>query len=58
MGSNNLVLWDSTINYTTKLASGIFTSIAGREGVVCKFIGTGTLWIQTRNPINMISPSK
>lgn len=56
--SNHLVLWESKMKYTTKLASGIFASIAGGEGLVCEFTGPGTLWIQTRNPVNMISPSK
>lgn len=56
--SNHLVLWDSKMRYTTKLASGVLSSIVGGEGLVCKFTGPGTLWLQTRNPANMISPSK
>ena len=29
---------------------GIVASILSGEGLVCKFSGTGKLWIQTRNP--------
>lgn len=54
--SNHLVLWDSNLRYSTELASGLFGSIAGGEGLVCKFTGPGTVWIQTRNPANMAQP--
>lgn len=53
--SNHLVLWDSNLRFTTELASGFFGSIAGGEGVVCKFQGPGDIWIQTRNPANLIA---
>ncbi|WP_407717534.1 AIM24 family protein, partial [Inconstantimicrobium porci] len=33
-----------------ELATGFFGSIAGGEGLVCRFQGPGTIWIQTRNP--------
>ncbi|MEG2412857.1 MAG: TIGR00266 family protein [Clostridium sp.] len=56
--SNHLVLWDSNLNYSTELISGFFGSIAGGEGFVCKFVGPGTIWIQTRNPKNIASPAK
>lgn len=48
--SNHLVLWDSNMRYTSELATGFFGSIAGGEGLVCRFQGPGTIWIQTRNP--------
>lgn len=51
--TNHLVLWDSRMNYTIETASGLFTSITGGEGIVCKFKGPGEVWIQTRNPIGM-----
>ena len=54
--SNHLVLWDSNLRYSTELASGLFGSIAGGEGLICKFTGPGTIWIQTRNPANMAQP--
>ncbi len=52
--SNHLVLWDSNLRYSTELVSGFLSSIAGGEGLVCKFQGPGTVWIQTRNPANMM----
>lgn len=56
--SDHLVLWDSSMNYTSELISGFFGSIAGGEWLICKFSGPGTMWIQTRNPRNMSQPSK
>lgn len=56
--SNHLVLWDSNLRYKTELVSGLFGSIAGGEGLVCKFTGPGTIWIQTRNPANMVVQAK
>lgn len=56
--SDHLVLWDSNMRYSTELISGLFGSIAGGEGLVCKFNGPGEIWIQTRNPKNMLQPSK
>lgn len=56
--SNHLVLWDSNLKYSTQLASGIFGSIAGGEGLICNFTGPGTVWIQTRNPANMLIQPK
>lgn len=56
--SGHLVLWDSNMRYSTELMSGLFGSIAGKEGLVCKFVGPGTIWIQTRNPANMVQASK
>ena len=52
--SNHLVLWDSNLRYTTELATGFFGSIAGGEGLVCKFQGPGEIWLQTRNPANIM----
>ena len=56
--SNHMVLWDSRMKYSTELMSGLFNSIAGGEGLVCKFQGPGELWIQTRNPATLIQASK
>ena len=51
--SNHIVLWDSRMKYSVEFMSGVFSSIAGGEGLVCKFQGPGELWIQTRNPASM-----
>ena len=56
--SNHMVLWDSRMKYSVEFMSGVFSSIAGGEGLVCKFQGPGELWIQTRNPAVMQQPSK
>lgn len=56
--SNHLVLWDSNIKYNVELASGLFGSMVGGEGFVCKLNGPGTVWIQTRNPANMVVQAK
>lgn len=56
--SNHMVLWDSRMKYSVEFMSGVFSSIAGGEGLVCKFQGPGELWIQTRNPSAMQQPSK
>ncbi|MGL5354182.1 MAG: TIGR00266 family protein [Clostridium sp.] len=56
--SNHLVLWDSNTKYNIELASGLFGSMVGGEGFVCKFTGPGTVWIQTRNPANMVVQAK
>ncbi|MDZ7548757.1 AIM24 family protein [Clostridium perfringens] len=53
-----MVLWDSRMKYSVEFMSGVFSSIAGGEGLVCKFEGPGELWIQTRNPAAMQQPSK
>lgn len=56
--SNHLVLWNSNLRYSTELMSGVFASLAGGEGLVCRFTGPGTVWIQTRNPATMMKPAK
>ena len=56
--SNHMVLWDSRMKYTVEFMSGVFSSIAGGEGLVCKFQGPGELWIQTRNPATLTQTSK
>lgn len=56
--SGHLVLWDSNMKFTTEVVSGLFSSIAGGEGLGCRFVGPGTLWLQTRNPQNMMQRTK
>ena len=56
--SNHMVLWDSRMKYSVEFMSGVFSSIAGGEGLVCKFQGPGELWIQTRNPALMLQTAK
>lgn len=56
--SNHMVLWDNNMSYKTEFMSGVISSIAGGEGLVCRFQGPGELWIQTRNPAILQSTPK
>ncbi|MBS5951043.1 MAG: TIGR00266 family protein, partial [Clostridium sp.] len=52
--SNHMVLWDSRMKYNVEFMSGVLSSIAGGEGLICKFEGPGELWIQSRNPATLM----
>ncbi|VYU37687.1 TIGR00266 family protein [Clostridium tertium] len=56
--SNHMVLWDSSMKYSVEFMSGVLSSIAGGEGLVCKFQGPGELWIQSRNPATLVQTPK
>lgn len=50
--STHLVLWDNNMKFSTELAgNGLASSFLSGEGLVAKFVGPGTIWIQTRNPL-------
>ena len=50
--SGHLVIWDTSLKYSTKLAGGgIIKSMFSGEGFVASFVGPGDLWIQSRKPI-------
>ena len=46
--NDHVVAWESTLKYNIKSASGLFGFKTG-EGLVNEFIGSGKLFIQTRN---------
>lgn len=49
--NGHIVAFEDTLSFTnTKFGSGFLQSILGGEGLVCRFSGSGKLWIQTRNP--------
>jgi uncharacterized protein (TIGR00266 family) len=55
-GSENLIIdtghvvaFDSSLQWTTKKVSGMFTSLISGEGLVCEFAGRGSVWLQTRS---------
>lgn len=49
--NSHLVAWSERLNYTIDKASkGWVSSFTSGEGVVCKFVGPGSVYIQTRNP--------
>ncbi len=48
--SGHMVAFTDGMQYSIKTASkGLFSSLASGEGLVCLFVGPGTVWIQTRN---------
>ncbi|MBD2460947.1 TIGR00266 family protein [Oscillatoria sp. FACHB-1407] len=59
-----IVAFEDTLNYKVEVLGGLSfrnlrTSIFGGEGLVCRFSGTGKLWIQSRQLgsfINFINP--
>ncbi len=51
--TGHLVAWEDTssLQYkVTKAGAGWIQAFLSSEGLVCKFSGKGTIWIQTRNP--------
>jgi uncharacterized protein (TIGR00266 family) len=49
--NGHLVAWNDSMNYTIhKASSSIIASVTSGEGLVCRFTGPGTVYIQTRNP--------
>jgi uncharacterized protein (TIGR00266 family) len=51
--TGHLVAWEDSPQLTyrvTKAGAGWIASYLSGEGLVCKFEGRGTVWIQTRNP--------
>lgn len=51
--TGHLVAWEDSPGLTykvTKAGSGWIAAFLSGEGLVCKFQGKGTIWIQTRNP--------
>jgi uncharacterized protein (TIGR00266 family) len=50
--NRHLVAWTSTTSYKIEKASsrGWISSITSGEGLVCRFKGPGTVYLQTRNP--------
>ncbi|MFT8384107.1 MAG: AIM24 family protein, partial [Lacticaseibacillus paracasei] len=46
--NSHVVAWDSKLNYNIQPASGIIGFTTG-EGLVNRFSGSGTVYIQTRN---------
>lgn len=48
--TGHLVAWEQTLDFKVgKSGSGWVSSFLSGEGLVCRFRGQGTLWLQTRN---------
>lgn len=49
--TGHLVAWDASMNYSVgKASSGMMNSMTSGEMLVCRFIGPGTVYTQSRNP--------
>ncbi|KAI9855144.1 MAG: hypothetical protein M1824_006284 [Vezdaea acicularis] len=48
--NGHLVAWNCKYVLERVAAGGIISGVASGEGLVCKFTGPGTIFIQTRNP--------
>lgn len=49
--NHHLVAWPESMSYTIqKASSGWISSLKSGEGLVCRFVGPGRVYIQTRNP--------
>jgi len=53
--NGHLVGYEGNLNMTvTRAGSGLMSMVASGEGLVCKFEGTGTIWIQSRNMDSLV----
>jgi uncharacterized protein (TIGR00266 family) len=51
----HLVGYEGNLNMTvTRAGSGLMSMVASGEGLICKFEGTGTIWIQSRNMDSLV----
>jgi len=49
--NGHLVAWNTKYILERVASGGIISGLSSGEGLVCKFTGPGTIFIQTRNPI-------
>ncbi len=55
-----IVAFEDSLNYNVELMGGLSfrslkTGILGGEGLVCRFTGSGRLWVQSRNLYKLIN---
>jgi uncharacterized protein (TIGR00266 family) len=55
--NGHLVAWNVKYIMERVASGGIIAGFASGEGLVCKFTGPGTVFIQTRNPVSSVSSS-
>lgn len=48
--NGHLVAWNTKYVLERIASGGIISGVASAEGLVCKFTGPGTVFLQTRNP--------
>jgi uncharacterized protein (AIM24 family) len=49
--NGHLVAWNCEYKLERVASGGIISNMAGGEGLVCKFTGPGSIYMQTRNPL-------
>jgi len=53
--NGHMLAWSDTMSYKIEKASKSFmSSLTSGEGLVCRFTGPGTIYIQTRNPGGLV----
>lgn len=53
--NGHLVAWNTKYVMERVASGGIISGFASNEGLVCKFTGPGTVFIQTRNAVRTSS---
>lgn len=48
--NGHLVAWNAKYVMERAASGGIISGFSSGEGLVCKFTGPGTVYLQTRNP--------
>lgn len=54
MDNGHLVAWNTKYILERVASGGIISGLSSGEGLVCKFTGPGTVFMQTRNPVSLI----
>lgn len=50
--NGHLVAWNTKYILERVASGGIISGLSSAEGLVCKFTGPGTVFLQTRNPVS------
>jgi len=54
--NGHLVAWNTKYVLERVASGGIMSGFASGEGLVCKFTGPGTVFLQTRNAVSVFAP--
>jgi hypothetical protein len=52
--NGHLVAWNTKYILERVASGGIISGLSSGEGLVCKFTGPGTVFMQTRNPVSVL----
>jgi len=53
--NGHLVAWNTKYILERVASGGIISGLSSGEGLVCKFTGPGTVFMQTRNPVSRLT---